>query len=68
MDVQPGVRLPSSTVAAVEPASVFGPKFVDLRPGAGEATGPYLAAGAVITRHRASRSTCRTRWATPTGA
>jgi phospholipid/cholesterol/gamma-HCH transport system substrate-binding protein len=28
---------------------VFGPKFVDLRPGAGEATGPYLAAGAVIT-------------------
>jgi phospholipid/cholesterol/gamma-HCH transport system substrate-binding protein len=49
MYVQPGVRLPRSTVAAVQPASVFGPKFVDLRPGAGEATGPYLAAGAVIT-------------------
>jgi len=49
MYVQPGVRLPRTTVAAVQPASVFGPKYVDLRPGAGEATGPFLAAGAVIT-------------------
>lgn len=49
MHVDPGVRVPTTAVASVEPASVFGPKFVDLRPGAGETTGPYLSAGAVIT-------------------
>ncbi|MEU8249144.1 MlaD family protein [Nonomuraea sp. NPDC048916] len=49
MHVEPGVRLPRTTVAAVEPASVFGPKYVNLKPGTGEATGPYLGAGAVIT-------------------
>ncbi|GGO80717.1 MlaD family protein [Nonomuraea cavernae] len=52
MHVEPGVRLPRTTVAAVEPASVFGPKYVDLKPGPGEATGPYLSAGAVITDTR----------------
>ncbi|MEV0993978.1 MlaD family protein [Nonomuraea sp. NPDC050202] len=46
------VRLPATTVATVEPASVFGPKFVGLEPGSGETTGPYLAAGAVITDTR----------------
>ncbi|HUR06049.1 MAG TPA: MlaD family protein, partial [Nonomuraea sp.] len=49
MAIQPGVRLPGTTVAAVEPSSVFGPKFVDLKLGTGETTGPYLASGAVIT-------------------
>ncbi|NUR91013.1 MAG: MCE family protein [Nonomuraea sp.] len=49
MYLQPGVKVPSTAVAAVEPLSVFGPKMIDLRPGSGETTGPYLAAGAVIT-------------------
>ncbi|MEV0619841.1 MlaD family protein [Nonomuraea sp. NPDC050404] len=46
------VRVPATTVASVEPASVFGPKYVGLEPGRGESTGPYLAAGAVITDTR----------------
>ncbi|MFI6923949.1 MCE family protein [Nonomuraea spiralis] len=49
MHLQPGVKVPRTTVAAVEPLSVFGPKMIDLRPGAGEAMGPYLGSGAVIT-------------------
>ncbi|MEU7891263.1 MCE family protein [Nonomuraea sp. NPDC049152] len=49
MHIQPGVRLPQTTVASIEPTSVFGPKFVDLRLGSGEARGPYLGADAVIT-------------------
>ncbi|SEG82756.1 phospholipid/cholesterol/gamma-HCH transport system substrate-binding protein [Nonomuraea solani] len=49
MHLDPGVRVPESTVASVEPTSVFGPKFVNLKPGTGETTGPYLGAGAVIT-------------------
>ncbi|GAA3695874.1 hypothetical protein GCM10022224_071940 [Nonomuraea antimicrobica] len=48
MHVEAAVRVPGTAVASVEPASVFGPKFVDLRPGSGETEGPYLAAGAVI--------------------
>ncbi|MEU1721134.1 MlaD family protein [Nonomuraea sp. NPDC005692] len=49
MHLQPGVKVPRTTVAAVEPLSVFGPKMIDLRPGAGETTGPYLDSGSVIT-------------------
>ncbi|MEO3884747.1 MlaD family protein [Nonomuraea sp. B5E05] len=49
MHVEPGVRVPASTVASVEPTSVFGPKYVNLKPGSGETTGPYLSGGAVIT-------------------
>jgi phospholipid/cholesterol/gamma-HCH transport system substrate-binding protein len=46
--LHPGVRVPASASAAIEPASAFGPKFVDLAPGTGEAHGPYLADGARI--------------------
>ncbi|GII02558.1 MCE family protein [Planobispora takensis] len=53
MHVEPGVKVPETVTAAIEPTSVFGPKFVDLVLGAGESTGPYLGAGAVITRTRA---------------
>ncbi|UBU17063.1 MlaD family protein [Nonomuraea gerenzanensis] len=45
-------QVPATTVASVEPASVFGPKYVALEPGSGETTGPYLASGAVITDTR----------------
>ncbi|GIH95045.1 MCE family protein [Planobispora siamensis] len=53
MHVEPGIKVPETVTAAIEPTSVFGPKFVDLVLGAGETTGPYLGAGAVITRTRA---------------
>ncbi|WP_214317445.1 MlaD family protein [Nonomuraea sediminis] len=49
MLVQPGVKVPQSTVASIEPTSVFGPKFIDLKLGSGESTGPFLGNGAVIT-------------------
>ena len=39
------VRIPESATARIEPLSVFGPKFVDIAPGAGEGTGPYLEPG-----------------------
>lgn len=49
MRIDPGVQVPTSTVAAIEPLSVFGPKFVRLDPGEGEQTGPWLEPGAMIT-------------------
>lgn len=48
MHVQPEVKVPQTATAAVEPTSVFGPKFVNLKLGQGEGVGPYLASGAVI--------------------
>jgi phospholipid/cholesterol/gamma-HCH transport system substrate-binding protein len=45
-----GARVPDSVTASIEPASAFGPKFVDLVPGAHETGGPYLASGARIAR------------------
>ena len=47
-----GVRMPATSSLAIQPLSVFGPKFIDLEPGAGETSGPYLAAGATVTRTR----------------
>jgi phospholipid/cholesterol/gamma-HCH transport system substrate-binding protein len=49
MHIDAAVKVPQSAVASVEPTSVFGPKYVNLKPGSGETTGPYLTAGAVIT-------------------
>jgi len=43
-----GVRVPRDASAAIEPASVFGPKDLDLDLGRG--AGPYLRDGDVITR------------------
>ncbi|WP_106401728.1 MlaD family protein [Actinocorallia populi] len=48
--MDPGVRVPDSVTAAVEPESVFGPKFVNLVPGEHEGTGPFLADGQDIAR------------------
>ncbi|TDC65007.1 MCE family protein [Actinomadura sp. GC306] len=47
-----GVRMPASGALAIQPLSVFGPKFIDLEPGAGEESGPYLPPGATVTRTR----------------
>ncbi|MDF5755904.1 MCE family protein [Spongiactinospora sp. TRM90649] len=50
MRLAPGVRVPRTASAAVEPASVFGPKYIALTPGPGERGGPYLASGERIAR------------------
>lgn len=42
MHIQDGVQVPDTASAAIEPLSIFGPKFVELVPGANEASGPYL--------------------------
>jgi phospholipid/cholesterol/gamma-HCH transport system substrate-binding protein len=45
-----GVQVPETAALSIEPLSVFGPKFIDLKPGAGEGSGPYLADGASIAK------------------
>ncbi|MFD0689518.1 MCE family protein [Actinomadura fibrosa] len=45
-----GVKAPAGSEAAVVPLSVFGPKYIDLRPGTGEGTGPFLPDGATIAK------------------
>jgi phospholipid/cholesterol/gamma-HCH transport system substrate-binding protein len=45
-----GIRVPVTASLAIEPLSVFGPKYIDLQPGSDEDTGPYLADGATVTR------------------
>ncbi|MBA9002947.1 MCE family protein [Thermomonospora cellulosilytica] len=50
MAIDPGVRVPDTVTAVVEPSSVFGPKYVNLLPGAHERQGPFLASGAHIAR------------------
>jgi phospholipid/cholesterol/gamma-HCH transport system substrate-binding protein len=42
MHIDDGVRVPDTASAAIEPLSIFGPKFVELIPGDNEASGPYL--------------------------
>ncbi|MFC5754980.1 MlaD family protein [Actinomadura rugatobispora] len=41
--INEGVQVPRTARASLEPESVFGPKFINLVPGAGETAGPYLA-------------------------
>jgi phospholipid/cholesterol/gamma-HCH transport system substrate-binding protein len=43
--IREGVRVPRSAQARIEPLSVFGPKYVDVDPGRGGATGEVLAPG-----------------------
>jgi phospholipid/cholesterol/gamma-HCH transport system substrate-binding protein len=50
--IEPDVDVPASAVAVIRPISIFGPKFIDLIPGPGEAEGPYLAEGDEITHTR----------------
>ncbi|ROO88236.1 phospholipid/cholesterol/gamma-HCH transport system substrate-binding protein [Actinocorallia herbida] len=48
MTMNPGVRVPDTATASLEPESVFGPKFINLLPGDHEKGGPYLKAGTAI--------------------
>lgn len=45
-----GIRVPVTSEAAVAPLSVFGPKYIDLRPGPNEGSGPYLTDGGTIAK------------------
>ena len=61
--VDHGIRLPETTVAGIEPVSVFGPKDLDLDLGAGESTGgPYLADGAQIRKVKEVQELSDTAW------
>lgn len=42
MLIEDGVRVPDTASAAIEPLSIFGPKFVELVPGGNEGSGPFL--------------------------
>ncbi|GAB2837164.1 hypothetical protein GCM10022221_40600 [Actinocorallia aurea] len=50
MTMNPGVRVPDTATASLEPESVFGPKFINLLPGEHEKGGPYLKAGTAIAK------------------
>ena len=45
-----GISVPVTTEARIEPLSVFGPKFVNLLPGAAEEVGPFLSPGDQIAQ------------------
>lgn len=45
LSIRDSARVPADVRASLEPVSVFGPRFVDLRPGGAEADGPFLADG-----------------------
>lgn len=48
--IDKGKLVPVGATAAIEPLSIFGPKFVNIVPGPTETTGPYLRRGGEITR------------------
>lgn len=60
--VDGGVRIPVTTVAGIEPSSVFGPKDITLDLGAGETTGPYLPDNAVIQQTKDPQELSDTAW------
>lgn len=45
LNIAKDVRIPVEATATIEPLSVFGPKFVDVRPGVNEVDGPFLDPG-----------------------
>ncbi|TDD84199.1 MlaD family protein [Actinomadura rubrisoli] len=62
--VDKGVRVPDTTVATVEPVSVFGPKDLALDLGAHELTGPYLEDGGTVAKTRDPQELSETAWPT----
>ncbi|QXJ21660.1 MCE family protein [Actinomadura graeca] len=57
-----GVRIPGTTVATIEPVSVFGPKDLALDLGEDEATGPFLRDGGHVARTRDPREPSDAAW------
>jgi phospholipid/cholesterol/gamma-HCH transport system substrate-binding protein len=43
--IEDGEQVPEGAAAVIRPKTLFGEKFVDIAPGDGEASGPYLADG-----------------------
>lgn len=43
MDIDKDERIPRAASATIRPKTLFGEKFVDIDPGAGETTGPFVA-------------------------
>jgi phospholipid/cholesterol/gamma-HCH transport system substrate-binding protein len=52
MEIRDGVRIPDTSVASIEPLSIFGPQFIRLDPGEHEARGPYFRPGDRIPHTR----------------
>jgi phospholipid/cholesterol/gamma-HCH transport system substrate-binding protein len=48
LDIDRAVRIPLGATATIEPLSVFGPKFIDVRPGSAEWTGPFHQPGGAL--------------------
>ncbi|TDB80442.1 MCE family protein [Actinomadura sp. KC216] len=62
--VDKGIKVADTTVAAVEPVSVFGPKDLALELGAHELTGPYLEDGGKVAKTRDPEELSDTAWPT----
>lgn len=45
LNIAKDVRIPVDATATIEPLSIFGPKFVEIRPGSNEVDGPFHDAG-----------------------
>jgi phospholipid/cholesterol/gamma-HCH transport system substrate-binding protein len=45
MEIRDGIHIPDTSVAAIEPLSIFGPQFIRLDPGEHEVNGPYFRPG-----------------------
>jgi phospholipid/cholesterol/gamma-HCH transport system substrate-binding protein len=45
LNIAKEIRIPVDATATIEPLSVFGPKFIDIRPGEKESDGPFHAPG-----------------------
>lgn len=54
MKLHPGTRVAATSVASIEPLSVFGPGYVNLEPGADEVRGPFLHDGDDVARTKTS--------------
>ena len=60
--VDEGVQVADTTVASIEPVSVFGPKDLALDLGAHELSGPYLEDGGTVTRTQNPEELSDTAW------
>lgn len=49
MEINRGQKVPVDSSAVIRPKTLFGEKFIDINPGAQEATGPFLKGGQTIT-------------------
>lgn len=49
LDIRKSQKVPQSASATIRPKTLFGEKFVDVDPGSGDGTGPYLGDEGVVT-------------------